>query len=161
MQRQLRWKSFSISKHQERAGWDDGHRSHVWMLNMHLEPTEDWGEHFTWPQILMRLLLLFLLLDSERKDESMCSTCHHLLTTYYCMHAEIIRAVSEFWGALTTCRQGIELIGWGFQAMSKLEVMWRLAGLCWDQQSQQLYNYTGKWWRTERQCSQDVYQEKG
>lgn len=45
--------------------------------------------------------------------------------------------------------------------MSKLEVMWRLSGLCWDQQSQQLYKYTSKWWRTERQCSQDVYQEKG
>lgn len=37
---------------------------------------------------------------------------------------------------------GIELIGQGFKAMSKLGIMSRLSSLCWGQQSQQLYKYT-------------------
>ena len=44
---------------------------------------------------------------------------------------------------------GIELIGQGFKAMSKLGITSRLSSLCWAQQSQQLYKYTTGWWRKD------------
>lgn len=44
--------------------------------------------------------------------------------------------------------------------MATLGIVWRLSGLCWDQQSLQLYKYAGEWWRIESQCALYVYQER-
>lgn len=71
----------------------------------------------------------------------------------------IVTGVFEFWETCAACnlQEGIELIGWGFKAMSKLGTMWRLSGLWWEQQSQQLCKYTTRRWRIERHPVHGVY----